>query len=397
MKLEHTQKLTLLPGRHKRVQAGHPWIYSNEIVMNEEARRIPAGSVVTIFTADGAAIGTAMFNPAPLISARMLSRQPDALVDKSFIETRIVSALKMRQQFFAKPYYRLIHAEADGLPGLIIDRYDDTLVLQANTAGMDRLQTQIVEALEAVLQPKRIIARNDSSARLAEGLGQGTSIIKGLQADELQIEENGVKFMIKPITGQKTGWFFDHRDNRAFMASLAKGKRVLDAYTYAGGFALQCAAAGAAEVVALDSSQAALDMAAKSAQINGVNSRCRFVCADAFEELERLNRAGERFDVVIADPPAFAKAKKDVGAASRAYTKLTRLAAGITAAEGYMLIASCSHNVDAALFAELVAKGLSAAGRSGRIIRSSGAGIDHPIHPFLPESAYLKAIVVQIQ
>ena len=212
----------------------------------------------------------------------------------------------------------------------------------------------------------------------------------------IEVEEGGAHFFIDPLAGQKTGWFFDQRDNRAFMASLAKGKRVADFYSYAGGFAIRAALGGASEVRAFDSSETALELARRAAERNGVSSICKFERAEAFAELEKLAKAGERFDVVICDPPAFIKSRKDVNSGAKGYRKLARLAAAITAPSGFLFIASCSHHMEPARFAEEVHRGIAAAGRSARIIRQSGASPDHPIHPFLPESAYLKAEVLQI-
>jgi 23S rRNA (cytosine1962-C5)-methyltransferase len=240
------------------------------------------------------------------------------------------------------------------------------------------------------------VLRNDSPARALEGLPLEWRIAAGELAGPVEIIENSARFVVDPGVGQKTGWFFDQRDNRRFMASLSAGARVLDVYCYAGGFAVQAALGGADAVLALDSSEPALTLAAAAAERNGVGERCRFQRADAFGELARLVDRGERFDVVIADPPAFVKTKKDMGPGLRGYRKLARFAAALVAPQGLLFIASCSHNVEPAEFAEAVRRGLEDAGRSGRILRSAGAAPDHPVHPWLPESAYLKAQVLAL-
>ena len=385
-----------LPSRHKRAAQGHPWLFSNEIHMDQQAKAIPPGSLVRVLTEGGAAIGAATFNPHTLIACRLVATGPDTAVDRAFLARRLRRALELRERLFDRPYYRLVHAEADGLPGLIADRFGDTLVVQANTAGMDRLEPELLAAFDEVLAPACVVLRNDSAARRLEGLAQETRVAKGTLDGPLRVEENGAEFFGDPAGGQKTGWFFDQRDNRAFMAGLAHGGRVLDVYSYTGGFGVLAAAKGAAEVVLVDRSDGALASAARAAEANGVAGRCAFRRAEAFEELERLAGTGERFDVVIADPPAFVKAKKDLQAGARGYRKLTRLAAAVVAPGGFLFVASCSHNMETGLFAEQIAAGLRDAGRTGRILRSSGAAPDHPVHPLLPESSYLKAQVLQL-
>ena len=384
------------PERHRRVMAGHPWAYSNEIVMSGDAKALPPGTLVTLATANGEPIGTAMFNPKPLVSARMLTRDAAATIDRAFLAQRLRQALSLRSSLYDTPHYRLIHAEADGIPGLIVDRFGEVAVAQLNTAGMARLEVELLEALASVLAPKAIVLRNDSPARAQEGLPSEVRVAAGTLPDPLEILENGSHFAVDLLGGQKTGWFYDQRDNRAFMAMLAKDARVLDVYCFAGGFAVEAAAAGARSVIGLDRSEPALALAARSAELNGVAERCHFRRGEAFAELETLAGAGERFDVVISDPPAFVKSKKDLGPGLRGYRKLARLAAGAVAPQGYLFLASCSHNVTPDDFWESARRGLEDAGRSARLLRSAGAAPDHPVHPHLPESAYLKALVLAL-
>lgn len=388
--------VTLKRGEQKRVLGGHPWIYSNEVVMDAAAKALAPGSLVRLVGHDGRAIGTAMFNPRPLIAARLLSRDADAAIDRSFLAARLEQALALRARLFDAPFYRLVHAEADALPGTIIDRFGDALVLQVNTAGMEQLLPELLAALEAVLRPSTILLRNDGAMRALEGLDAYVHFAKGGVDGPLELVENGVRFLADLGEGQKTGWFFDQRDNRAAVARLARDARLLDVYCYTGGFAVQAAAAGATEVLAIDRSDAALALAARSAALNGVAERCRFERGDAFQTLEALGGSGERFDIVVADPPAFVKSKKDLNQAARGYRKLARLAAALVRAKGFLFIASCSYHMAPDHFAQEVARGLIDAGREGRILRSSGAGADHPVHPALPETAYLKGLLLQV-
>ena len=384
----------LQPGRHKRAAFGHPWVFSNEIAMDAAAKALPPGGLVRLETANGEGLGVAMFNPHPLISARILSRDPAAAIDAAFLAARLAAALALRERLYPGGFYRLIHAEADGLPGTIIDRYGDVVTIQANTAGMDRLTPDLLEAVDRVLAPATIVLRNDSAARQLEGLPQGTKIVKGTIDGAVPLTENGRHFFADLAEGQKTGWFYDQRDNRAAVARLAESRRVLDVYSYAGGFGVLAACAGASEVVAVDRSERALALAEQAARANDVAQRCRFVKAEAFAELERL--AEDRFDIVVADPPAFVKSKKELNQGARGYRKLARLAAGVVAPGGILFIASCSHHVDVPLFAEQIRRGLADMRRSGRILQTTGAAADHPVHPHLPESAYLKGQLLQL-
>jgi len=383
--------ITLLPGRQKRAEGGHPWIYSNEIAMEAATKALPPGGLVTVRKPDGKGLGVATFNAHPLVSARLLSRDATQKIDRIFLTRTLRRALALREKLFAEPSYRLVHAEADGLPGLVVDRFGTALVCQFNTAGMALLETDVLAALDELLRPEIIVLRNDSSARLAEGLTNEVRVAKGTVDGPIEFVENGARFRADLLGGQKTGWFFDQRANRRFMSALARDGRVLDLYTFAGGFAVQAALAGAREVVGIDRSEPALTLATEAARLNGVAERCAFRRAEAFAEMERLAQEDERFDVVIADPPAFIKAKKDVGAGLRGYRKLAHLAGALVAKGGFLFVASCSHNAELSAFAEAIRRGLADTGRNARILRTSGADSDHPVHPALPESAYLKA------
>lgn len=392
--------IRFLAGRHRRVQSGHPWIFSNEIDMTADARGLTPGTLVTVQDVGGSGLGVAMFNPNSLIAARMLARNPAVRIDGAFLTERLERAFALRGRLFDTPYYRAVHAEADGLPGLIVDRYGEVLVLQVGAAGMELLLDELLSALDRVAAPEAVLLRNTGPARELEGLQQDTRWVRGAERKTVELTEGGVRFLADLAGGQKTGWYYDHRDNRALVARLAGGGggggRVLDLYSYLGGFGLQAAVAGAGEVVMVDRSQPALGLAEQSAELNGVAGKCRVVRANVFYELERLAKAGERFDMVVADPPAFVKTRKDLRAGARGYRKLARLAAAVTAPGGFLFTASCSHHVSAEAFAEQVRGGLAAARRSGRILYEGGAGPDHPVHTALPESGYLKFQLLQL-
>ena len=388
--------IRLLPGRDRRVKAGHPWAFSNEIAMTPAAKALPPGSVVRLEGDDGVKHGVWHFNPHSLIGARKLDRNPDAACDLAWFKQRLQEALNLRDKLFDRPHYRLIHAEADGLPGLVIDRYGDAVTIQANTAGMEAATPLILEALHALIAPSMVIARNDSAVRTLEGLREETKLLHG-EAGMISVEESGLSFAVDPLGGQKTGWFFDQREHRARVARLANGATVLDAFCHTGGFGISAAVAGASHVTLLDRSEAALALALEAAQRNGVADRVETQKAEALEALERMVGASKRFGVVITDPPAFAKARKDQPAALRAYGKLARLGATLVEKGGFFFIASCSHHVAPGEFADAVAWGVQRAGREARILHMGGAGPDHPLHPMLPESAYLKGMLLQLR
>jgi 23S rRNA (cytosine1962-C5)-methyltransferase len=389
--------IALLPAAHRRLEAGHPWVYSNEVRMDDAARALARGQLVTLRRADGAALGVAMFNPHSLIAARLLDRDPGRIIGARFFSRAIERALRLRQRLFDEPFYRLVHAEADGLPGLVVDRFGDILVVQSNTAGMARAEPLVVASLLSALKPRGIVLRNDSPARFQEGLAPEVRLAAGTLDNRPVLRENGAVFPLDPLAGQKTGWFFDQRGNRAFVADLAKaGAHVLDLYCYSGGFAVQAARAGAARVVGIDRSEPALILAREAAVLNGVEEGCAFRRGEAFEEAERLAAENARFDIVIADPPAFAKSRKGAPAALRGYRRLARLAAGLTGRGGFLFLASCSYHIGEAEFLDAMRRGLADAGRAGRVIRTAGAGPDHPVHPLLPETAYLKSITLAL-
>jgi 23S rRNA (cytosine1962-C5)-methyltransferase len=383
----------LNPGQGRRLRSGSPWVFSNEIAMKPEYRQLPPGGLVRIEGDDGVQLGTFMFNPHSLIAARRLDRDPAAEIDPTWMRRRLNSAIELRGRVCDTLFHRLVHAEADGLPGLVIDRYDDVVVLQANTAGMDRLTPLIVEVLADRLRLRAVVARNDSAARRQEGLPESVSLLMGGDA-RTEVVEGHVRFPVDLLGGQKTGWFFDQRPNRDRVSSFAGGARVLDVFSHLGAFGLRCAAAGAREVTLIDSSAPALAQAQHAAALNEVADLLRVQRRDAFDAMGGL--AGERYDIVICDPPAFARSRKDAEAGLRAYGRMARLAAPLVAPGGLMFVASCSHHAPLEAWSAQIAWGLHRARREGRILFTGGAGPDHPVHPHLPETAYLKTQLIQL-
>ncbi len=389
-------RVKLQPGGDKRAMLGHPWIFSNELVMDPAVKMLPPGSVVTVIRPDGRALGAAFFNPHSLIAARLLTRDADRAIDGAFLYRRLERALSLRDRLIGAPFYRLVHAEADGIPGCIVDRFDDVLVVEPNAAGADRLSDLLVGALDRLLKPRAIVISGDGAARGLEGLTPVHRVAKGTIDGAIELQEHGTRFLADLAEGQKTGWFYDQRDNRVLAARFADGADVLDLYAYSGGFGVQAARHGAKSVLSVDRSAPALALARRAAALNDVADRFATETAEAFEFLEQAGTAHRTFDVVMADPPAFVKSKKDFHQGGRAYRKLARLCAARVRSGGFLFLASCSHHMPAEEFRTQVARGLHEAGRSGRVLYSTGAAPDHPVHPVLPESAYLKALLLQV-
>ena len=386
--------LRLAPGRERRLKAGHPWAYSNELVMKPEYRHMQPGTIVRLESSEGWRFGTFFFNPHSLMAARKLDRDPEAVIDAAWVRRRIAEAIDLRSRVCDTDYHRLVHAEADRLPGLIIDRFGDVAVLAANTAGMDLLTPHIVTALRELLPLRGIIARNDSSSRALENLPQEVKLLWG-EADNVLVYEGGVAFPVDLLEGQKTGFFFDQRQNRDMIAALAPGARMLDVFCHTGAFGLRCAAAGAASVTLVDVSAPALEQVRQAATMNNLEN-IEIIRDDAFDAMAKLAEEERRFDLVVCDPPAFAKSKKDQDEGLRAYGRIARAAAKLVEPGGYLFLASCSHHAPMEQFAVQIAYGIHRASREARILATVGAGPDHPVHPQLPESAYLKGQLFQL-
>jgi 23S rRNA (cytosine1962-C5)-methyltransferase len=387
--------IRLHPQKHRRVQGGHPWVYSNEVAMDADAKALPRGTMAAFHAHDKTFLGIGSFNAHCLIAGRIFSPHLVDEIGEEWLAKKIKAALALRDKIIGEPFYRLVYAEADALPGLIIDRFGDALSVQLNTAGIDLLWPALEKALRETLAPKTIILRNDSFSREIEGLPRETKAIGEEITAPVALRENGLTYFADLQGGQKTGWYFDQRDNHALVARYAKdADSVLDLYTHAGGFALTAAQAGAKKIIGVDSSEHALALAQQAAAHN--KFACEWVKADVFEELERRISAKEKHAVVIADPPAFVKSRKDIASGSRGYRKLAKLSAQVTAKGGLLFIVSCSHNMELPNFIEQVASGLNDAKRGGKILHTCFAAPDHPTHPHLPESAYLKGLLIAL-
>jgi 23S rRNA (cytosine1962-C5)-methyltransferase len=385
--------LRLRKNEEKRLRAGHLWIFSNEVdVEQTPLRGFAPGDLVRVEDSRGQEMGVAYVNPESLIAARLLTRNPKTAIGPAFIAGRLQRALALRERLYRRPDYRLVYGESDGLPGLVVDRYGDVLAVQTNTAGMDRLQPVIVEQLEALLQPRAVVLRNESGLRQLEGLEVATAVVAGDLAGPVEIEENGVKFRIDVLAGQKTGWFFDHRDNRARTAALAQGRKVLDLFSYSGAWGIQAAAGGAASVHCVDGSESALALGRENARLNGVEDRVGFQHADVFEFLKQAREERRHYEVIVLDPPALIKRKKDAKAGLEAYRRLNQGALQLLAHGGVLVSASCSYHLAPEALHDLLRATARQLDRHLVLIGRGGQGPDHPIHPAIPESDYLKAL-----
>ncbi|HEX2210086.1 MAG TPA: class I SAM-dependent rRNA methyltransferase [Longimicrobium sp.] len=379
----------------RRLRAGHLWVFSNEVdVSATPLTAFEPGAMAEVQDARGAPLGTAYVNPRSLIAARLVSRQRHRVLDGDLLRRRVARALALRETLFPRPFYRLVYGEGDGLPGLVVDRFGPVLVAQVTTAGMERVIEDVIGALQEVIDPTGILLRNDTSGRALEGLESYVQP-RGEVPDVLEVEENGVRFQA-PITGQKTGWFYDHRMNRARMAAYVRGRRVLDVFSYVGGWGVQAAAAGAAEVTCVDASAPALEFAARSAELNGVTDRVLTRRADAFDALMRLGADGERFGVVVLDPPAFIKRKKDAKAGEEAYRRANQLAMELLEPDGILVSASCSYHLPREGLQDAMLRASRRLGRDLQVLEEGHQGPDHPVHPAIPETAYLKSFIARV-
>lgn len=390
-------ELCLKKGEDRRLRHGHLWIFSNEVdTAATPLAAFPSGALARLVDAKRQPLGIVYVNSASLISARLLTRDADAAIDRTFLLKRCKAALQLRQRCYAEPYYRLIYGESDGLPGLVVDRYGDVLVLQSSTAGMDGLLDDVAAALQSLLQPRAMVLKNSASLRRLEGLAEETRLLAGTLDGPVEIRENGARFQVDLLGGQKTGWFFDHRDNRRDLAALCQGKRVLDLFSYSGAWGIAAAAAGAKEVVCVDASAAALELVQDNARLNGLENRVATVTADAFDYLKQIREARERFDVVVLDPPALIKRKKDLKSGSEAYYRLNQAALQVLNYEGILASASCSHHLQREVLHDILRSCARHVDRHLLILKQGGHGADHPVHPAIPETEYLKSYICHV-
>jgi 23S rRNA (cytosine1962-C5)-methyltransferase len=389
--------LRLNKNEDRRLRAGHVWVFSNEVDTKlTPLAQFEPGQPVTIEAAGGQVIGTGYVNPHALICARLVSRDPKYILDQSLLTHRLNIALSLRERLFDTPYYRLAFGDSDGLPGLVVDRYGDVAVVQITTAGMERLKNEIVAALAKVIRPNAILFRNDTSTRELEGLTSYVETALGEIPETVTLEEYGVKFAVPLLTGQKTGWFYDQRLNRARLRHYVKGQRVLDVFSYLGAWGLQAAAGGAEAVTCVDSSPKAVEAIRHNAELNGFGAKVTAEHEDAFEMLRRLRAARERFDVVVIDPPAFIKRKKDIKEGTQAYQRLNQMAMQVLAKDGILVSCSCSYHLHRDELRDILLKSSRHIDRFMELVEEGHQGPDHPVHPAIPETGYLKAFFARL-
>jgi 23S rRNA (cytosine1962-C5)-methyltransferase len=378
------------------IRHGFPWVYADELVTDRRTGALTPGTIATLEDAERRPLATVTVNPRSKIIARVLDRDAEARIDRNWIAARLSRALDLRERLFDAPYYRLVHAEADGLPGVIIDRFGAAAVIQPNAAWAEAMIDDIAEVLGEVAGVDTIIKNGAGRSRSLEGLDEETVVLRGSLVAPVPVPMNGATYMADLLGGQKTGLFFDQRPNHAFAARLARGQRVLDVFSHVGGFALAALAGGAASALAVDASAPALALAGQGAEATGVAGKFTARQGDAFATLEALAQEGAQFDLVICDPPSFAPSKQALQAGLRAYERIARLAAPLVAPGGYLVLCSCSHAADLTQFRNASARGIGRGGRRGQLLHTGFAGPDHPMLPQLAESGYLKALFFRL-
>jgi len=391
--------LQLRKDEDRRLRAGHLWVFSNEVdVARTPLVDLEPGAAVTILAHGGKPIGTGYANPRSLIAARLVSRDHEYPWSGSLIVHRLKVALALRERLYPTPHYRLVFGESDGLPGLVVDRYGSVLVAQFTTAGIERMRAEVIAALEKVLAPSCILLRNDVGVRELEGLEQSVEVASGSLPESLEVVEDGLRFGVPARDGQKTGWFYDQRENRAllgrFVSSSGGGARVLDLFSYLGAWGLRAAAAGAGEVLCVDSSAPAIAGIERNAAANGLAVTTR--AGDAFEVLKELRAARERFDVVVCDPPAFIKKRKDHREGLSAYHRINQMAMQVLSKDGLLVSCSCSHHLSRDELMSVVRAEARHVDRSAQVVAVGRQGFDHPVHPAIPETEYLKCLFARV-
>ncbi len=388
--------LRLKKNEERRLRAGHLWVYSNEVdTAATPLKAFVPGQQAQLLAHNGKSLGTAYVNPNSLICARLVSRDPGYHLDRSLIVHRLNVALALRERLFDTPFYRLVYGEADQLPGLVIDRYGEVCVVQCATAGMDAVKDEVLAALDKVLHPRGVLWRADSAVRQLEGLDSYREV-HGELPDHIELVEHGVRFRVSLLEGQKTGWFYDQRMNRARLHSYVAGQRVLDVFSYVGAWGVQAAVAGATEVMCVEASASAVDQIHANAAANGVGDRLATIQGDAFEVLSQLRVDQQKFDVVVLDPPAFIKRKKDAKAGEQAYHRLNQLGMQLLARDGVLISASCSQHLAESQLQTILLQSSRHLDRSLQVLERGHQAPDHPLHPAIPETAYLKAFFCRV-
>jgi 23S rRNA (cytosine1962-C5)-methyltransferase len=390
--------LHLKKGEDRRLRAGHLWVFSNEIdVKCTPLTDLEPGEPVRVHAASGRPLGCGYANPASLISVRLCSADPAEAPGPDWLRSRLYDALALREHFWPEtPFYRLCYAEGDFLPGLTVDRYGDHLAVQATTAGMERMLDDAVQVLDDLLAPASILLKNDAAVRGLEGLEEYVRPAKGAPPERIALEENGLRYCAPLAAGQKTGWFYDQRDNRRAFAAACPEGRVLDAFCYAGGFGLAAAARQGREALCLDASASALACVRESAAENGLDQRVETRQGEAFQTMEALVAAGETFAAVCVDPPAFIPRRKDKKKGAGAYERLNRLALDLLADGGLLMTCSCSQHMPRQELRAVLARAASKAGRRVQVVGQGHQAADHPVHPAMPETDYLKTFLLRV-
>jgi len=387
-------QLILRKGHDRRIRSGHPWIFSNEV--DHIDGEVQPGDAVEVVSCRGEFFGTAYFNPHSLICARLLSRQRESLETVELFRERIATATAYRSQYGQLEGVRLVHGEADDLPGLVVDRYGDVLTVQFLTLGIDRRRDLIVAALQELFQPQAIVARNDVGVRSLEGLPETVELLAGQPPEQLVINEHGLRFQVKVLDGQKTGHFLDQKENHLALKGRVEGRRVLDLFCYSGAWSAHAARFGAAASLGIDISAGAVELARDNAKLNFQDNICHFEQGDAFERLRELQAAGERFGTVILDPPAFVKSKKKLPEAIRGYLTINRRAMDLVEPGGYLFTCSCSYHMQRDTFLDTLREAARLTGRPVRLLEMRGQAYDHPVLLACPETEYLKCAVLQV-
>jgi 23S rRNA (cytosine1962-C5)-methyltransferase len=389
--------LYLKRGEDARLRAGHLWVFANEVdVARSPLASFEAGEPCVVVAANDKPIGVGYVNPHSLICARVVARGIEHPLDASLLTHRLQVALALRARLDAEPYYRLLYGESDGVPGLTLDRFDDVIVAQATTAGIERLKPQVEAAVQKVIKPRALIWKNDAGIRALEGLADYVGVGFGEPPATLRVREGGVEFAVDAQGGQKTGWFYDQRTNRNALAPYVKGARVLDMFAYLGGWGLRAAAMGAQEVVCVDASAAAVELTSQNAGHNGLADRVRAERADAFDFLKGLRERHEHFDVVVLDPPAFVKRKKDLKEGALAYRRINEAAMQVLARDGILVTCSCSYHMPRAGLLDAVQRGARHLDRNVQVLQQLQQAPDHPVHPAIPETDYLKGFICRV-
>lgn len=391
------QTLKLNSGAERRLRGGHLWIYSNEVDNRATPlKSFAPGEQVIVETDKGKPLGVAYVNPNTLICGRIVSRDLKYTLDRSLIIHRLKVALSLRESCFSDSCYRLVFGDSDGLPGLVIDRFYDIFVVQISTAGMEAVLDEIIESLNKVFTPTAILLRNDGKMRDMEGLETYTEVVQGDIPELCPLMENSVPLLAPLQKGQKTGWFYDHRNNRAQMQRHVDGKRVLDLFSYVGGWGAQALAAGASQAICVDASHFALEVAAENARINNASDRFEGFHGDAFDICKSLIADKEKFDVVVLDPPAFIQKKKDIRNGERAYARMNNFAMRLLKKDGILVSASCSMHLERQRLVDIIRSNSRELDRNAQIFDQGHQGADHPVHPAIPETDYLKSFFVRV-